>query len=241
MSTPATRAAPAASTEGLLGKPPLSAPFSGILSMIGCTPMLALSKLDTGPGARLFGKMELMNPAGSIKDRIGLSMIEAAEKDGRLNPHAAQRPTIIEATAGNTGLGLALVGRQRGYNIKFVMPDKMSQEKIQHLRAMGAEVILTRSDVEKGHPEYYQDLAKTVAELAGSSTKKVLLSGYHDTTGDPAHNAELAKQRAKSVRAALVAKGVALEQVLLRKPEVTAGGGSDQEARRVEIRVIDAH
>ncbi|HMZ00327.1 MAG TPA: OmpA family protein, partial [Burkholderiaceae bacterium] len=84
-------------------------------------------------------------------------------------------------------------------------------------------------------------LAKTVAELAGSSTKKVLLSGYHDTTGDPAHNAELAKQRAKSVRAALVAKGVALEQVLLRKPEVTAGGGSDQEARRVEIRVIDAH
>lgn len=84
-------------------------------------------------------------------------------------------------------------------------------------------------------------LAKTVAELAGSTTKKVLLSGYHDTTGDPAHNAELAKQRAKSVRAALVAKGVALEQVLLRKPEVTAGGGSDQEARRVEIRVIDAH
>lgn len=83
-------------------------------------------------------------------------------------------------------------------------------------------------------------LAKTVAELAGSTTKKVLLSGYHDTTGDPAHNAELAKQRAKSVRAALAAKGVPLAQVLLRKPEVTAGGGSDQEARRVEIRVIDA-
>jgi outer membrane protein OmpA-like peptidoglycan-associated protein len=83
-------------------------------------------------------------------------------------------------------------------------------------------------------------LAKAVAELAGSTTKKVLLSGYHDTTGDPAHNAELAKQRAKSVRAALVAKGVPLAQVLLRKPEVTAGGGSDQEARRVEIRVIDA-
>jgi len=84
-------------------------------------------------------------------------------------------------------------------------------------------------------------LAKAVAELASSPTKKVLLSGYHDTTGDPAHNAELAKQRAKSVRAALVAKGVPAAQVLLRKPEVTVGGGSEQEARRVEIRVIDAH
>ncbi|BDI07046.1 OmpA family protein [Sphaerotilus microaerophilus] len=83
-------------------------------------------------------------------------------------------------------------------------------------------------------------LAKVVEALAGSTSKKVLLSGYHDTTGDPARNAELAKERAKAVRAALVAKGVPLAQVLLRKPEVTAGGGSDQEARRVEIRVIDA-
>lgn len=84
------------------------------------------------------------------------------------------------------------------------------------------------------------ELAKVVEALSSSTGKKVLLSGYHDTTGDPARNAELAKERAKAVRAALVAKGVALEQVLLRKPEVTAGGGSDQEARRVEIRVIDA-
>ena len=83
-------------------------------------------------------------------------------------------------------------------------------------------------------------LAQTLEALAGSSTKKVLLSGYHDTTGDPARDAELAKERAKAVRAALVAKGVPLAQVLLRKPEVTAGGGSDQEARRVEIRLVDA-
>lgn len=83
-------------------------------------------------------------------------------------------------------------------------------------------------------------LAQTVAALAGSTSKKVLLSGYHDTTGDPARNAELAKERAKAVRAALVAKGVPVAQVLLRKPEVTAGGGSDQEARRVEIRLVDA-
>ena len=143
-------------------------PFPGILEMIGNTPMLELQRLETGP-CRLFGKMELMNPAGSIKDRIGLSMIEGAERDGRLNPKGNPPPTIIEATAGNTGLGLALVGRQRGYRIKFVMPDKMSQEKIQHLRAMGAEVILTRSDVEKGHPEYYQDMAAALAKKTPNS------------------------------------------------------------------------
>ncbi|HVU63271.1 MAG TPA: cystathionine beta-synthase [Phycisphaerales bacterium] len=149
---------------------PLAAPFSNILDMIGNTPMLELSRLDTGPGGcRLFAKLEHLNPAGSIKDRIGLSMIEGAEKDGRLNPKGNPPPTIIEATAGNTGLGLALVARQRGYTIKVVVPDKMSQEKIQHLRAMGAEVILTRSDVEKGHPEYYQDMAAALAKRTPNS------------------------------------------------------------------------
>ena len=171
---------PQHSTAGLCAHPPLTPPYASVLSMIGNTPMLALDKLDTGPGARLFGKMELMNPAGSIKDRIGLSMIEAAEKDGRLNPKAGAVPTVIEATAGNTGLGLALVASQRGYNIKFVMPDKMSQEKIQHLRAMGAEVILTRSDVEKGHPEYYQDMAAALA-------KKIPNSVYINQFANPAN------------------------------------------------------
>ncbi len=142
--------------------------YSSVLDMIGNTPMLELRRLDTGP-CRLFGKMELANPAGSIKDRIGLSMIEAAERDGRLNPKADPRPTIIEATAGNTGLALALVGKQRGYGITFVMPDKMSQEKIQHLKAMGATVILTRSDVERGHPEYYQDVAAALAKRTPNS------------------------------------------------------------------------
>lgn len=147
---------------------PRSPVFSSVLDMIGNTPMLELRRLNAGP-CRLFGKMELTNPAGSIKDRIGLSMIEAAERDGRLNPNANPKPTIIEATAGNTGLALALVGKQRGYDIKFVMPDKMSQEKIQHLRAMGAEVILTRSDVERGHPEYYQDVAAALAKKTPNS------------------------------------------------------------------------
>ncbi len=125
--------------------------------------MLEVTHIDTGP-CRLFLKLELANPAGSIKDRIGISMIEEAEKRGDIKPG----DTIVEATAGNTGLGLALVAQQRGYPLIIVLPDKMSQEKIFNLRAMGAEVILTRSDVAKGHPEYYQDLGKSIAEEKGA-------------------------------------------------------------------------
>lgn len=147
---------------------PLLPPFASVLDMIGRTHMLELRKIGAQP-CRLFLKMELLNPAGSIKDRIGLSMIEAAERDGRLKSDGHPKPTIIEATAGNTGLALALVAKQRGYNIKVVVPDKMSQEKIQHLRAMGAEVILTRSDVEKGNPEYYQDVAAALAKRTPNS------------------------------------------------------------------------
>ena len=133
--------------------------FSNILDMVGQTPMLELTNFDTGR-CRLFLKLELMNPAGSIKDRIGVSMIEEAEKRGDLKPG----DTIVEATAGNTGLGLALVAAQKGYPLILVLPDKMSQEKIFNLRAMGAEVVLTRSDVAKGHPEYYQDLGEAIAK-----------------------------------------------------------------------------
>jgi cystathionine beta-synthase len=137
--------------------------FSNVLDMVGRTPMLEVTNLDTGP-CRLFLKLELANPGGSIKDRIGISMIEEAEKRGDLKPG----DTIVEATAGNTGLGLALVAQQKGYPLILVLPDKMSQEKIFNLRAMGAEVILTRSDVVKGDPEYYQDLGKAIADEKGA-------------------------------------------------------------------------
>ena len=137
--------------------------FSNVLEMVGRTPMLEVTHLDTGP-CRLFLKLELANPGGSIKDRIGISMIAEAEKRGDIKPG----DTIVEATAGNTGLGLALVAQQKGYTLILVLPDKMSQEKIFNLRAMGAEVILTRSDVVKGHPEYYQDLGKAIAEEKGA-------------------------------------------------------------------------
>ena len=136
--------------------------FHNILDMVGRTPMLEVRRLDTGP-CRLFLKLELANPGGSIKDRIAISMIEEAERRGDLQPGS----TIVEATAGNTGLGLALVAAQKDYRLILVIPDKMSQEKIFNLRAMGAEVVLTRSDVAKGHPEYYQDLGQRLAEETG--------------------------------------------------------------------------
>jgi len=137
--------------------------YSNILEMVGQTPMLELNHLDTGP-CQLFLKLEFMNPGGSIKDRIGMSMIEEAEKRGDIKPG----DTLVEATAGNTGLGLALVAAQKGYQLILVLPDKMSQEKIFNLRAMGAEVVLTRSDVAKGHPEYYQDLGLRLAKEQGA-------------------------------------------------------------------------
>jgi cystathionine beta-synthase len=137
--------------------------YSNILDMVGETPMLEVTSIDTGP-CRLFLKMELMNPGGSIKDRIGVSMIEQAEKRGDIKPG----DTLVEATAGNTGLGLALVAARKGYQLILVLPDKMSQEKIFNLRAMGAEVVLTRSDVGRGHPEYYQDLGRKIAEDKGA-------------------------------------------------------------------------
>src|SRR5210317_1402541 len=131
---------------------------NSVLDLIGNTPILKLSKFDTGP-CDLFIKMESENPGGSIKDHIAVCMIEAAETEGKIKPGG----TIIEATAGNTGLGLGLVAAQKGYKLILVIPDKMSPDKIRHIRALGVDVRLTRSDVQKGHPEYYQDYAKRLA------------------------------------------------------------------------------
>ncbi len=136
---------------------------NNILETIGNTPIVELTHTDTGL-CRLFIKLENQNPGGSIKDRVGLSMITQAEKQGKIKPG----DTLIEATAGNTGIGLALAARLKGYNLILVIPDKMSQEKINHLRALGVEILLTRSDVGKGHPEYYQDYALRVANERGA-------------------------------------------------------------------------
>lgn len=132
---------------------------TSVLDLIGNTPLVKVTSLDTGP-CELYLKLESQNPGGSIKDRIALAMIEAAERDGKIKPG----DTLIEATVGNTGLGLALVAGQKGYKLKLVVLDKMSQEKVFHLKAMGVEIIPTRSDIGRNHPDHYQNLAEQMAE-----------------------------------------------------------------------------
>src|SRR5271169_5539753 len=157
--------------------PPAS--FGNVLEMIGNTPLMAVRRIDTGP-CELFVKLENQNPGGSIKDRIGLYLIEAAESAGTLRAGG----TLIEATAGNTGLGLALVAAQKGYRLLLVIPDKMSQEKIFHLKALGAEVVITRSDVGKGHPDYYQDVA---ARLARETPGAIFVNQFGNPANPKAH------------------------------------------------------
>jgi cystathionine beta-synthase len=132
--------------------------MASVLDLIGNTPLIEVTRIECGP-CRLFIKLESANPSGSLKDRPARTMIEAAEAGGELKPGG----TIVEATAGNTGLGLALVGGRKGYRTLLVVPDKMAREKVLHAKAMGAEVVTTRSDVGKGHPDYYQDVAEAIA------------------------------------------------------------------------------
>ena len=130
---------------------------STVLDLIGNTPIVELQGFDAGP-CRVFLKLESQNPGGSIKDRMALAMVNAAERSGALQ----RGNTIVEATAGNTGIGLALVAAVKGYRLILVIPDKMSTEKIAHLRALGVDIRITRSDVSPGHPDYYQDMAARI-------------------------------------------------------------------------------
>lgn len=152
---------------------------AAIFSLIGDTPLVQVTRMDTGC-CQLFLKLESQNPGGSIKDRIGRAMIDAAERDGSLLPGG----TVVEATAGNTGLGLALVARIKGYRVVLVVPDKMAAEKVLHLKALGAEIHLTRSDVGKGHPEYYQDVA---ARLASSIPGAWFADQFNNPANPRAH------------------------------------------------------
>src|SRR5947207_3449429 len=126
-----------------------------ILDAIGHTPLVRLSRLGAGPRPQLVAKVEALNPGGSIKDRVAVALIEAAERDGRLRPGG----TIVEPTSGNTGTGLAIAARLKGYRVIAVMPDKMSREKIDLLRAYGAEVVVTPTDVDPGSPQSYYRVA----------------------------------------------------------------------------------
>jgi cystathionine beta-synthase len=134
--------------------------YPTVLDLVGDTPIVRLDRIGRDVGAQLLAKLEYLNPGGSNKDRIGIAMIEAAERDGLLRPGG----TIVEPTSGNTGVGLAIAAAQKGYRCIFVMPDKMSQEKISMLRAYGAEVIITPTAVEPDSPESYYSVSSRLAE-----------------------------------------------------------------------------
>src|SRR3954449_7196554 len=134
--------------------------YPTIIDLVGNTPIVRLDRISRDVPGTILAKLEFMNPGGSNKDRIGLAMIEAAERDGRLRPGG----TIVEPTSGNTGVGLAIVAASRGYRCIFVMPDKMSQEKIATLRAFGAEVVITPTAVDHDSPESYYSVSSRLAE-----------------------------------------------------------------------------
>ena len=138
---------------------------NNILEIIGNTPLIKLNHLNKGLKPQIFGKLESSNPGGSVKDRIGIAMLEAAEKEGKIKTGG----TIIEATSGNTGIGLALACAVKGYKTIFVVTDKVSSEKINYLKAFGSDVIVVSNAVGKDHPDYYVTVAKKIAEETPNS------------------------------------------------------------------------
>ena len=151
-----------------------------ILDAIGWTPLVRLSHVAEGVRAPVYAKCEYMNPGGSLKDRIGLAIVEAAEREGRLRPGG----TIVEATSGNTGMALAMAAALRGYRCIFTMPDKMSHEKVKLLRAFGAEVIITPTAVPPHHPEHYLMKAKQIAEETPGA---LLANQFYNSANPDAH------------------------------------------------------
>jgi len=154
--------------------------YPSIIETIGQTPMVELKKVTRGIQARILAKVEYFNPGGSVKDRIARTIIEAAEKEG----HLKKGGTIVEATSGNTGAGLALIAAVKGYRAIFTMPDKMSQEKIRLLKAYGAEVIVCPTAVPPDSPESYYEVAK---KLARDIPNAILANQYFNPANPEAH------------------------------------------------------
>lgn len=151
--------------------------YDDVVQAIGNTPLVRLNKVTRGLRARVYAKLEFMNPGGSVKDRIGLGMIEAAEREGKLSPGG----TIVEGTSGNTGVGLAIAAAIKGYKCIFVMPDKMSEEKIRLLRAFGARVVITPTAVEPDDPRSYYSVSKRLA----AETPNTILAGQYWNPANP--------------------------------------------------------
>src|SRR5579864_7787581 len=160
-------------------------PYDTVLDTIGWTPLIRLNRVTRGIRTPVYAKSEMFNPGGSVKDRIGMPIIEAAEREGRLKPGG----TIVEGTSGNTGIGLALAAELKGYQCIFTMPDKMSQEKVRLLKAFGAEVIVTPTAVAPDHPDNYVMMAKRIASelpnaiLANQFYNEANPQAHYDTTG----------------------------------------------------------
>lgn len=155
-------------------------PYRDVMELVGWTPLVRMNRVTAGVRTPVFGKAEFMNPGGSVKDRIGLAMIEAAEEAGLL----ASGGTIVEGTSGNTGLALAMAASSRGYRCVFTMPDKMSLEKVKLLRAFGAEVVITPTAVPPDHPDHYVNRAKSIAE---STPGAFLADQFYNRSNPEAH------------------------------------------------------
>lgn len=155
-------------------------PYASVLETVGWTPLIRLNRVTEGIRTPVYGKAEFMNPGGSVKDRIGPAIIEAAEREGRLRPGG----TIVEGTSGNTGVGLALAATAKGYRCIFTIPDKMSQEKVRLLKAFGAEVIVTPSAVAPDHPDNYVMMAKRIAE---DTPNAILANQFYNQANPEAH------------------------------------------------------
>ena len=158
------------------------APYNNVLETIGWTPLIRLSRVTRGIVTPVYGKAEFFNPGGSVKDRIGLPIIEAAERSGALKPGG----TIVEGTSGNTGVGLAIAAALKGYKCIFTMPDKMSQEKVRLLKAFGAEVIITPTAVPPDHPDNYVMMAKRITK---ETPNAVLANQFYNEANPDAHAA----------------------------------------------------
>ncbi len=157
-------------------------PYASVLDTIGWTPLIRLTRVTRGLRTPIYGKADFFNPGGSVKDRIGLPIIEAAERSGALRPGG----TIVEGTSGNTGVGLAIAAALKGYRCIFTMPDKMSQEKVRLLKAFGAEVIITPTAVPPDHPDNYVMMAKRIAE---ETPNAILANQFYNQANPEAHYA----------------------------------------------------
>ena len=200
--------------------------YPTVLELVGHTPIVRLERLGRDVPGELLAKLEYLNPGGSVKDRIGLAMIEAAEKDGRLRPGG----TIVEPTSGNTGVGLAIAAALRGYRCIFVMPDKMSQEKISMLRAYGAEVVITPTAVDPHSPESYYSVSDRLAEEIPGGFKP---DQYSNPANPEAHYAttgpELWEQTGGEIDAIVISVGTG---------GTITGVGRHFKERRPELRIV---